>query len=974
MKFIFFENMLTLTHKILVIRNKKILFFLLFFSHLCFTYAQNNNTFTRDSLLEEKYFKEGRNEYRKGDFEKAEAYFQESLKLVVKLYGSEDLKMIQPYTNLGILQKNMGKYDEAIESYLKAESLIKNIYGENDGRLGMIYGNMGLVFKSKGDHSNAFEYQKSALRAFSADTVKFKEYIKSTEFNLAVSLKNLNRFTEAIQIATRNTKTKHNDLKPRYFGLLAETYMEIGNYALADNYYKESIKNWIKYYNPEAYGLGEVYNNYSSFLIEVEKYDSAQVYNERAEKIILKSYGPKSVFYSNVQNNFGDILLNRDSEAVTIKDFRKKKKSNISKALAHYQKAAIAVIEDYDIEEPNSLPPIDNVISDIQLLTVLKKKANAFELLAEIYQSEMDYENYLRFNISALHTINSCTNLIHRLRIGYMNEESKLILAEKQESTFMDAISIAYRLYRFTKEKQYLLMAFEFTEKSKSASFLASVKDMEAKEFGSIPDSLLSREQYLKINISNYKELLFQENQLESPDSQKTNLYSAKIFQHSEEYNQLISLYEQKYPKYYSFKYENKVISIDEIQRKLKKKEAIIEYVVNEPTDTIHPGQLYQFTITKDNIDISLTNISYDYVKQIEFLHEFLSSSTYLFTRKDEFKKYCTTANDLYKILLAPVTEKISGKQITIIPDDKLAYIPFDALLSELPDTTMMNFRDLKYLVYDYPISYSYSSTLLFNFFETDKHVSKKLIAFSPKYGYNEDHSAFDINNEKLLPLPGANEEVSLLNDYITSDIFVDSMASEINFKTYAPDYDILHLAMHTILNDSLPMFSKLAFSKPTGNSKQDGWLNTHEIYNMKLNARMAVLSACNTGSGKLQKGEGVMSLARGFLYAGCPSIIMTLWEVEDLSGAEIMRSFYDYISQGKGKDDALRLAKLKHIKNADALKAHPHYWLGYVNIGNSDPLYSNNDIYFILVLVFALLLVITDQIIRRKRRVRNHR
>ena len=77
-------------------------------------------------------------------------------------------------------------------------------------------------------------------------------------------------------------------------------------------------------------------------------------------------------------------------------------------------------------------------------------------------------------------------------------------------------------------------------------------------------------------------------------------------------------------------------------------------------------------------------------------------------------------------------------------------------------------------------------------------------------------------------------------------------------------------------------MYSRLAFSKPMKNTTEDGWLNTSEIYNMQLNARMAVLSACNTGSGKLQKGEGVMSLARGFLYAGCPSIIMTLWEVRN--------------------------------------------------------------------------------------------
>lgn len=90
-----------------------------------------------------------------------------------------------------------------------------------------------------------------------------------------------------------------------------------------------------------------------------------------------------------------------------------------------------------------------------------------------------------------------------------------------------------------------------------------------------------------------------------------------------------------------------------------------------------------------------------------------------------------------------------------------------------------------------------------------------------------------------------------------------------------------------------MPAFSRFAFTQNEETEiNNDGWLNTADIYNLELNARLTVLSACNTGSGNLRKGEGVMSLARGFLYAGCPSIIMSLWEVEDNAGTEIMHSF----------------------------------------------------------------------------------
>jgi len=113
------------------------------------------------------------------------------------------------------------------------------------------------------------------------------------------------------------------------------------------------------------------------------------------------------------------------------------------------------------------------------------------------------------------------------------------------------------------------------------------------------------------------------------------------------------------------------------------------------------------------------------------------------------------------------------------------------------------------------------------------------------------------------------------------------------------------------------------------------------------------------------------MSMARGFIYAGCPSIVMTLWQVEDKSGVKIMEDFYNYLSKGKRKDVALRMAKLNHLENSDPLTAHPHFWLGYVNIGNPQPLFASKDVYFIVVLFLVILLVFADWY-RRKRPRKN--
>jgi CHAT domain-containing protein len=144
---------------------------------------------------------------------------------------------------------------------------------------------------------------------------------------------------------------------------------------------------------------------------------------------------------------------------------------------------------------------------------------------------------------------------------------------------------------------------------------------------------------------------------------------------------------------------------------------------------------------------------------------------------------------------------------------------------------------------------------------------------------------------------------------------------------------------MHTIINNENPLYSKLVFFKSKADTIDDGMLNASELINMELHADIAVLSACNTGSGKMRKGEGIMSLSRDFFYAGVPGIIMTAWAVEDRSGVKLMEYFYKYIAEGKPRHEALRLAKIEYLENCDKLTAHPHYWAAYMNVGDISPL-----------------------------------
>lgn len=906
---------------------------------------------------------------RLGDFELALSYFDKLYKLRAKMYGSDSHRLAPPLINLGIQYKNLGNLYKAIESYKQAELLYIQKFGNDYSELGLVYTNLGNVHRLTGDYNKALEYQQYANLILRKDSIKFSDQLRSLKYNIAESHLKLGRNDKAISFAQLNLSSTLPRLKPRLYDLIATGYKNLENFELSEKYYLLAIKSWIELYGDDNVELADEYLAYSSFLLMQKQFEKAFIYTSKAKPIALEFFGEKSTSFSRVQSNFGDYYFLKNIEAQKMDDFRTQRKKNLIQAIQYYQNAIVSLVDSFANRNPLVEPSLKNIISEIQIVDAFKKKALAMEKIGDVYLSEFDNSNAEKYFNASLSSLKNATVLIHQLRIGFENEESRLFLAQDQESTFLDAIRISYKMYKLTKDQKFVNLAFEFTERSKASNLLASIKDIQAKEFGGIPDSLLKREDYLKKNTANYKSMLFEENHQAKPDSQKVNLYTSKIFKLNEEYKQLIDFFEKSFPQYYSFKYENKISGISDIQAKLRSRDALVEFVVDEPDSSNDSGELYRFVITKDAVDFSMENIDHTYEKNIGFVYEFLTSPNYLYTKKKDFVHYSVAGYKLYEKLLKSVSHLLQGKDLTIIPDDQLSYIPFDALLSQLPDTSTMNFRNLDYLVRDYAINYSYSSTLLLNFKDDKKKGSKKLIAFSPQYISDEPRTERESSKIYLFaPLPGAKEEVKNVSNYINTASFFDLLAQENTFKTKAPEYDILHLAMHTIINDSLPMFSKMVFSNPQKNSSEDGFLNTYEIYNMKLNARLAVLSACETGSGKLQKGEGVMSLARGFIYAGCPSIVMTLWQVEDKSGVEIMKNFYSFLSKGKRKDIALRMAKLKHLEKSDPLTAHPHYWLGYVNIGNTEPLYTSKDIYFVIFLFIVVLVVFIDWYYRKKK------
>lgn len=933
------------------------------------SYSQNTILSKGDSLKINECFKLGVKAARLGDFEEAVRNFNSVISVQQAIWGERSLKLVTPLNNVGIQYKNLGDYDRAKNIYLKAESIINYNEGNESSRLAPVYSNLGTIFKIKGDYLKCFEYQRNALSLYQRN-IQDGIYAVKTTYSVAEALYLLKKYDEATKLCFDNYLKVPLDVKAYYTSLLATTYAAQGNITQAKKYYNETFELQKKTGGINSYDLGLEYTDYVKFLLSIKEFNEIQRYNEESEKIISQYFTTHSTQYAGVMLNYGDYYSQRYSAARFLSDFNLKKQEDLLLALKYYQKAIVAATSNFNKANLHENPHADSAISELLLLEIMKKKSACMAALADLKLNMNKQADARVYYLSALDAVEVAIELVHRIRTGFETEESRLFLSENQQATFIEAVNLCYKMYQQTSDIRFALKAFELTEKSKSASFLAAVKDSRAKQFGGIPDSLISREEVLKINIANYKQMLHEENQAETPDSAKVALYNSKIFGYSEKYSQLVRYLEENYPKYYAFKYSDNVITLDEIRKRIKNRDAIVEYMIDMPDEQSAQGKMFRFVITSNYFGFDKINIDPSFPDKIEYLYQFLTNSHYQFTGKKEYLRYLRVGHGLYEDLLGTVRKQIEGKNLIVIPDDKLSYIPFDALLYQQGDTATMSFRTLPYLIRKHSVSYTYSSTLLFDYFKQRKTASKGLLAFAPGYeNDNRDYSVVAEYRAGLLPLQQVEKEVEYVSHFVKGDVFRDSAAQESRFKQLAGDYDVLHLAMHTLMNDTLPMYSKLAFSKPLPDSADDGWLNTSEIYNMQLKARMAVLSACNTGTGKMQKGEGVMSLARGFLYAGCSSIIMTLWEVEDESGADIMRNFYKFLSSGKDKDDALRLAKLEHISQADPLKAHPHFWLGYVAVGNTSPLYFNKDYYFIAIVLLVLAGIGGDQYRRRRRR-----
>lgn len=784
------------------------------------------------------------------------------------------------------------------------------------------------------------------MRIFEKQDESWIRFIANIHNNIGLIYLKLDEYEEALRwlLSSLETKirVKSTALSSTYTNI-GETYRHMGNYTEASNYFLKAIEHTIRIKGEQNIDLAKYYLNYGIFIIDAfQDYDKGMDLYQKALNLCLRNFGVKHPGTSRAYFNIGKYFHQREE---------------LDSALLYIQKSIVSLVDDFQEEDYRVNPDMNEASSLVQLLISIKEKA----VLAEKLYTKNGRLTDLQLCFSTLELANV---LIEEIRSGFQTEESKMILAQNEHNTCREIIRLALQLFQLTGDHTYKDKAFEYSEKSKSANLLAAIRNIEAKKLGGIPDDLIEEEQVLKNDLNSYKEMVYTEREKEKPSEDKLRLWEDYIFSLQKRIDTLINFLEENYSDYYSLKFNTTVAGRADIATILKRDEALLEYTVSD-------SLLISFLHTRKNFVVQQISIDSLFHFNARFVREILTNRNFSKGVKMDYTQFVHASHGLYDKLIRPFEKLIKGYKLIIIPDETLAYIPFEILISSLVDSRKPDYQSLPYLITNHSISYSNSATLLVNKHARERASDHRLLAFAPNYegdsGSGIEYLARDEYRNNLFPIPGVSEEVSFIHDLVGGDVFLDNQATEANFKINSSGYDILHLAMHTVIDDVNPMYSKLVFSNsPLDN--EDGLLNTFEIYGLTLSARMAVLSSCNSGAGKMQKGEGVMSLARGFIYAGCPSIIMTLWEVEDNSGSEIMRGFYTFLKKGYSKDEALRRAKLDFLKGANMETSHPYFWSGYVNIGDSGPIFNRNINPTTGILLLLLLVLLAGVYIYKKK------
>lgn len=840
------------------------------------------------------------------------------------------------YNTAGAFYHQIGNYEAALKYGLKEIAFYEKT--GNKANQALANNNIGIYYLERGDYDRALAYTLAALQLYADLPDGDPADLVWTYDNLSKIWFRKKDFSQVIAYAEKGLALLHTkcperiDYEVNLNTNIANANFELKQYESALSYLDQAFHIQERHKMPE---ISYTWDNLGSIYTTLGQYEKA----DHALKQALSGFNPQNPFYADVCRHIGQL---------------RQKQGKLTEAL-NWQQKSLQVLSDSTLAADIwANPGLNRVSAYRDMLYVLQEKALTLRLLSKQESDPSLLEK-------ALETFDLATNVLDSIRATYQ-EGSKQFWNREARPILENAIETALDLHQKNHDKRYLYQAFRYAEKGKAYLLAEALRESAAKQQAGIPEALLAEEKQMKIDIAFYKKQIFQEQQQNRPDSARILIWQSEILQRNRNYDRLLTKFEQEYPEYYRIKYKQNVLDVADIQRALPENTGLLEYFKGDSVIFAFYIDRNTFNAVRCGNDSLLSDLRSSLSNRDLVVEHGRSAAA--------ISSFSKQACSLYDALIRPLANSLPTDLI-LIPDGQLAYLPFELLLTEAPaDSASLSYSNLPYLIKKTTVQYAYSADLAFQKNETDK-PAQFFQGYAPSYTNNErpEHvrggqtDCRDWNLRDFADLPDNGAEVKAVAELEDGKAVLGQAATEDYFRQHARESRILHLAMHGFVNECDPAYSGLVFSAPAQSAanlsapeENDGMLHAYELYNLHLNAELAVLSACNTGSGHLAQGEGVMSLARAFKYAGCANVLMSLWQVDDAATSDIMQKFYGYLNKGYGKAAAVRQAKLDYLANAS--RNHPFYWGAFVLIGDDLPLQKSSPwIYYVCAAFVALCL-----------------
>ena len=811
----------------------------------------------------------------------------------------------------GLYYYSISDYPRAIQEYSKIISLDKPPIVQDSALIFSTCAYLAQSYHDMGNFDLSMQYFDLGSRYLNPEDPEY-DYQQAVQLmyqgQCMLGLKQFQRamifFKKALQLLTslEYRPQIRNAIRSAHY-VIAGTYNEVGIYDSALWFIRRSIpyhKSDDPYYIITYLREGSIFYNLGN-------YDSASNYFSKAHSVANKFSKEKHVDKATALRGLGDVSMSK----------RK------FKAAQNFYQQALSQL---------SMGGLGR-----KLVSASPKESLAILIRqAKLYYEQSKSNNQFVMLDSCIRSVNSGVSLIDDLRRQLLNLETKEFIASEGAELYATGVMAADAAFRLTHEARYLETLFFFMEKSKANILLDKTLDQRARAFVGIPTSVLETEKELLGTMALLHQQI-QEN--DRPEAQQQ--YMAK----QREYVKFMNDVEEKYPRYHDLKYNTAVLRLQDVKDWLGENEVLISYFIADST-------LYILGVDHDRVTIDTAHWSKALQGSIDELRFMLNKvpDSKTTTSKTVFSSFIHHAHVVFAQILERVLKKREASDLTIIGDGKLYYIPFEVLLTHAPTVgTQVDYSRLPYLLKDYQIKYAYSTSLALRSVKPRKRVTHSFLGFAPTYsGKQEPNSKFSFS-----PLFNNQREIQVAAEVWDGKFLLDSAASENAFKTFAPSANILQLAAHTFIDDIESSNSGIALSSGAG---EDGFLYTYELYNLALDADLAILSGCETGVGEVLQGEGVKSLARAFKFAGCNSMVMSLWKVDDRTTADIMSAFHNNLSMGMEKDQALRMAKVSYLENNPMIT--PFYWGALVLVGDDEPVHDDDTALLLLMSLGGMVLV----------------